>query len=286
MKPLYVHVGLPRAGSTFFQNRVFKGKKGIRYIGKTQDDYPEWLMKWHYLPTHEFSEEADRIRSTVTRLCSSTEPNVLSSEMFTMWGGRASDQARRLHQLFPEAKIVIVLREPISRMVSFYKAIVERDGFFQPLKNMIDWKELPFVDYKRKPVQIGDFQYDRLVASYRTLFGEDHVCVVRLEDMKATPHSFWGQLSDFSRIGFGAREVALSKETTVNASPSHTSVGQLRWENFRRSLGELQSDLQSVFDESRQPGWGNEEILPTSLRSKLLEALRHRCGAYYHQSAH
>ncbi len=286
MKPLHVHVGLPRAGSTFFQNRIFRDKKGIRFLGKTQDCYPEWLMRWHYLSAHDFSLEANRIRSEVRESCSSTQPNLLSSEMFTMWGGRAGEQASRLHELFPEARIVIVLREPISRMVSFYKAIVERDGFFHPLKNMIDWKELPFVDYKRKPVQIGDFQYDTLVDSYRSLFGDEQVCVLRLEDMKSTPQSFWGQLSDFTRIGFGAREMALSEETTVNASPSHDSIGQLRWENFRRSLGELQSGFQSVFDDSKGAAWKHEEILPSTLKEKLLDALRGRCGQYYYQAAH
>lgn len=281
MKALYVHIGLPRAGSTFFQERVFTGKEGIQYLGKNHADYPEWLMHWHYLSEFEFCAQSDRIRDCVSNLQSSRLPNVLSSEMFTMWGGRTSEQARRLHALFPQAKIVMVLREPVSRMVSFYKAIVERDGFFMPLKKMIDWKELPFVDYKRKPIQVADFKYDLMADAYRSFFGADQVCVLRLEDMKDSPRDFWGKLSDFMSVDFGEREIELSKDATVNASPSSEKLGDLRWENLRGLLGETQIDLGSLQGNSFRAGWDKEELVSSSLRKRLVDSLRSRCGFYY-----
>ena len=166
-------------------------------------------------------------------------------------------------------------------MVSFYKAIVERDGFFLPLRKMIDWKEIPFVDYKRKPVQILDFQYDRTVAAYRRLFGKERVCVLKLEDMKEMPRSFWGQLSDFSRIGFGAREITLSEDASVNASPTNASMGRLRWQNFQRLVKDAWTDSPSHQNHPECEEWSSEEIVSSSLREQLESSLRNRCAYYY-----
>lgn len=284
MKPLMVHVGLARAGSTFFQNRIFAGKEGLHYLGKTRADYPQWLMEWHYLSEFEFSQKEARIRSSLCRQMSDTLPNLLSSEMFTMWGGRTSDQAKRLFRLVPDARIIMILREPISRMMSFYKAIVEHDGFFLPLREMIDWKVLPFVDYKRRPIQIHDFQYDSMVAAYEALFGRDHVCVLRLEDMAAAPETFWGKLSEFTGVAFGERERACALDK-LNASLSSDRLDRARRDNFRRATSSVMSESRSDVVRGLQEAWSEEELLPKALQEEITEALRGKCGEYYAPSA-
>ena len=279
MKPLFVHVGLPRAGSTFFQNRIFAEKQGLRYVGKSRADYPRWLMEWHYLSEYEFSQNEARIRSALQDQLSDTLPNLLSSEMFTMWGGRTSDQAKRLFRLVPDARIIMILREPLSRMLSFYKAIVEHDGFFQPLKEMIDWKVLPFVDYKRRPIQIHDFQYDSMVAAYQSLFGRSNVCVLRLEDMESETGGFWEKLSEFTDLAFGERERGRTPER-LNASLGLESVSQKRRENLRRTMSSVIFQEQTAFVPDLQDSWIEDDLLPRRLRKEITHALRGKCSHY------
>ena len=85
---------------------------------------------------------------------------------------------------------MIVLRDPIKRLLSFYKAIVESDGIHQRIEDLIDWKPLPFVFYKRKPICLSDYRYDRIAGAYASRFGEENVGVFKFEDLVGQPRDF------------------------------------------------------------------------------------------------
>ena len=78
---LTVHIGLPRAASTFLQERIFAQWPGLHYIGKTRNNYPDWLKWWHYGSALEFSRKSDWIRDSLESIADTGGKNVLSSEI-------------------------------------------------------------------------------------------------------------------------------------------------------------------------------------------------------------
>ncbi|HVS62752.1 MAG TPA: sulfotransferase [Thermoanaerobaculia bacterium] len=275
---ILVHVGVQRAASTFLQEQVFRIAPGIRYLGKHFDDYPDWMIAWHYTDPGRFSEQHDRIERAVRERIDPTRLNVMSSEGFCLLGGLAPLQADRLARILPEAKILVVLRDPLERMLSLYRYAARKERWFQPFEALIDWKEPPFVFYKRKPIYLPDYYYDEIVGAYRRLFGEGRVCVLRYETMRHDPDAFWTSLSDFAGVSLRADPKGKVAAPARNAAPAEDTMDELRRENLSRVVREAfpRASL-------HLPPESAAETPPISdaLRERLIDRLRGRCGGYY-----
>lgn len=109
-------------------------------------------------------------------------------------GYEAFDMAHRLHDSFPEAKILIVIREQRSMLMSSYS---------QALKGGITVDIDDYLNPPAKPVN-GPFfsmawlNYDRMVAIYDRLFGEANVLVLPFEYFIAEPEDFTRRIVEFA----------------------------------------------------------------------------------------
>lgn len=277
-----VHVGVQRAASTYLQERVFRGHPGIRYLGRSKPRDPDWLIRWNYADPGRFAEVRDDIAARVREMLRADRLNVLSSENFCLYGGLAALQAERLGAILPEARIVLVLRDPIDRMLSFHRYAVRKGDLFEPFEASIDWMDPPFVFYKRKPIYLPDYRYDEHIAAYERVFGHERVCVLRYEELEARPERFWASLSAFAGVRLEPREGEdvsgdTALEEAINASPEPASVSSLRLANLRSAAGRAFPGARVTTGE----GLPGEEPIPDELRDRLIAALAGRCGGYY-----
>src|SRR5687768_11966365 len=91
---IYIHMGYGRTGTTWLQDKVFPIIPGLRYLGKREGDYPDWLINWNYLDRLVLPRETDSIRDHINK--AREVANVLiSSEAFTQTGGIV-DQIERI----------------------------------------------------------------------------------------------------------------------------------------------------------------------------------------------
>lgn len=278
---LTVHVGLPRTASTFLQERIFDQLKSIHYIGKTRPNYPAWLKEWHYASDCDFQNHRTWIRNHLNEVMVEGKPNVLSSEMFTMWGNQTSTQAARLHAVAPGARIVMVLRDPLDRMRSFYKAIVGFDGFWEPMSDLMGWNETPYVFYKQKPIFLGDYYYNDLVQAYRRYYSEDRMLVLRYEEMVESPEAFFFKLTSF--IGSDEDLSPLLKQIHMKENQSTTGdkLLELRQRNAVRVIHEAKKLLGKAWESRSGTGVLPDWDLDLATREKVQERLRGRCDAYF-----
>ena len=278
---LTVHVGLPRTASTFLQERIFDHLKGIHYIGKTRSAYPDWLKEWHYASDFDFHQHRTWIRNHLDEVMVEHKPNVLSSEMFTMWGNQASTQAARLHSIAPEAKIVMVLRDPLERMRSFYKAIVGFNGFWEPMGDLIGWNETPYVFYKQKPICLGDYYYNDMIQAYQRFFPAERMLILRYEDMVASFPRFLSRLATFIGTDEDLSPFLNQLKQKENQSSSGATLLELRQQNAMRVIREAKQVLGEVwecrFGATSLPDWDLDPVT----QNKVCEHLRGRCDAYY-----
>jgi hypothetical protein len=273
---MYVHVGRGKTGTTFLQEEIFSKIDKINYIAKTENNYPEWLIDWHYADDFYFIEKKEEILITLNSKCNK-KINLLSSEAFSIVGDVAK-QANRIYEIVPNAKIIITLRDPISSIISFYKYSVKDDGFIKSLENSIDWGRTPMAYYKRAPIYIPDFYYNEIIERYKKLFGKSNVLVLKFEDMLNETETFFNQLGNFINVTFDINNIKNILKVKVNNSPKSENIDSLRFENINKLVVE---NFDEIFFELKQFDLKKKPMMSIELKNKIISDLEGKCFGYY-----
>ncbi len=183
-KKLYIHIGKGKTATTYMQEYFFSKHSKINYIAKSNNNYPQWIIDWHYLDDFHFEKELENIKQILHNNLSEDKINVISSEAFYELGGGWYKQLTRIKKVFPSAKIIITLREPINSIISFIKYNIKtNDYFFKSFQNIIDFYPRPHVYYKRKPIYLPDYFYDEVIHCYEEYFGTKNIKVSKYEEL-------------------------------------------------------------------------------------------------------
>jgi hypothetical protein len=226
---IYIHIGFRRTATTCLQNVVFNRNEGINYIAKTGDNYPKWLIEWHYLDDYAFEKWKEKIKDTLFSLLDGGKINLISSEAFTNTGVIYS-QALRIKAIVPDARIIMTLRDPVEMVKSHYRGDVSEGVAHLELKEYLDWKRTPFVIGKRRPIYLPDFFFTEAVDFYKELFGEKNLCILKYEDMVRRPDDFFNQLGSF--MGTRFHDVREKLGIRLNEGTSEKKLQGKRADNF------------------------------------------------------
>lgn len=174
---------------------------------------PEITKRLVMVNALDFSAEEARawLQPKIESIAANGLTPVLSAERlsgaFQAGGYDSAEIAARLKEVFPEAKILMVIREQRSMILSAYVQYVRAGG------------ARSFLRYMRGPSRakgflpgfgVEHFLYDRLVHRYIELFGPDKVLVLPYEQFLKNPLAFVRQV-----VQFGGRE------------PSEADLGKL-----------------------------------------------------------
>jgi sulfotransferase family protein len=249
-----VHIGYHKTASSWLQRHVFGNPKtGLQTVGKFGPDHPvRQLVRVRPL---EF--DAAAVRALFEPLLQPVRDAglvpVVSWERLSghaVSGGYDSKElANRVREVFPEATILVVIREQRSMIVSTYKQYVmgggpnSVDAFLAPhySQNM----RLPWFDLRH-------FEYDHLLRHYRSLFGDDSVLALPFEQFLREPHDF------VAAIGQCAERPI--DDALIAAMP----FGDVH----RPSLSALELELRR-----RRNRFVRSELNPAPLESQLLKRL-------------
>lgn len=275
---VFIHVGFGKTGSTFLQDKVFPYLSNLNYIGITSEKREQELLQLHYYDDIKFQKEKQTIKDYFQKKIISNQPNLLSSEVFTLQGSNVVTQAHRLKFIFNQAKIILVLREPIDAMLSFYKYNVSEGNILSDFQSSIEYKRTPMVFFKRKPIYLADFYYNEIINFYHNLFGNENVCVLKYEDMKDSPDYFFQTLSTFMETPFDIPKIKQSLNEKINSSPKDNSIDTLRaltlYKKLKSEFPKSNINLNDIVIE-------NKPIISDNLKDKIINALKGKCYDYY-----
>jgi hypothetical protein len=274
-----VHVGYGKTATTWLQEKIFDRLGHQVYLGKRSASFPDWLLRANYLDEFAYQEQRERLRAEITAILENRERAVISSEAFTNLGV-VYQQIERIDYLIPGARVVLVLRDPVSWLISNYKYCVEHEGFWRPLESYIDFgiRRTPFALEKRAPFYVPDFFYDEVVRGYESKFGRDRLLVLRYEDFVADPGSFGRRLASFMRTDL-PDFAGVAKEKILESPPSGT-VEELRLANMRRHLADAGFQVDRL-----APARPGEPIASAQLLASLKDTFASHCGAFYPELA-
>jgi len=151
---------------------------------------------------------------------------VLSSERLSgepHFGGYDSELiADRLAAVFPDARILVVVREQTSMFLSIYKEYIRRGG----AASLRQYLAAPGDGYWMPQFRFAFLEYHRLIRYYQDLFGTESVKVLPYELLQRRPGAFLGEIGEF--VGVRVREPQVQ---SVNVSLSAFVLGIKRQAN-------------------------------------------------------
>lgn len=214
-----IHPGFGKSGTTSLQANLFSKHPSITSIGRPFNtktrELSEALTKIHYDKAYV---------ETLIREAAKGDCIVLSSETLVSNAHMRETIARRLKHHFPDARVMLTIRNQISALESYYAnhgRILK--GVPAPFQGQHvtyeNWIEFEF--QTRETSYLGLIDYDRTVRLYEDVFGADRVKIFLNEEM-ARP-DFGEMLSGFLMIDQAETE-RLLKEKPRNPRSSKRFV--------------------------------------------------------------
>ncbi len=224
---LLIHIGYPKTATTWLQSRVFPIDVDgwFRLIGTRHS------ILAHFVSVNGFRFDPRAARETfepeLTQVVLSGRMPVISHERLagTAHSGGCDAQpiADRLARTFPDARVLIVLREQTLMLASNWHQYI-REGGACSLRRYLN----PPGDGRVPLFRYEQFEYDGLVRHYQQLFTPERVCVLPFEMLARDPRRFLQDLAMFVGAPF-TPDIDYSR---VYASLSGLSLGILRRLNY------------------------------------------------------
>ena len=213
-----IHIGYHKTGTNWLQRRFFSDPEtGYRWLGKRPASHPVR----RFVRDRPFEFEPPAVRAALDPLIAEAEEAgllpVISLERLSgsaLSGGYDSREiAERLHRVFPDARILVAVREQRSMLVSTYKGYVQQGG----AASLASFLDPPRSRSVRVPLFDARFlEYDRLVSYYRSLFGADRVLGLAFDQFAQDGRGYVERIAAFAgrpipvevldRLPYGHRE--------------------------------------------------------------------------------
>jgi hypothetical protein len=216
-----IHIGYHKTATTWFQAHFYPAVKNARYI-------PRMRVRQALLDVTAFHFDPGEARRTLGAAPGETVAiceEGLSGYLHHggLLGYLSKDMAQRIKSVFPDAQIVIFVRNQPSIIAASYQQYVKGGGTHSLRRYLFGENYLRGArgEIAKCPRFTFDhFDYAPLTAHYQAIFGKDNVHVFAYEAFRAAPAAF---LKDFcARLGLAA-----DVENLALSSSSNRSYGRL-----------------------------------------------------------
>lgn len=220
---IFIHIGYPKSASTTLQKSLFKRHSQINDLSKNSwqnknKDFELFYYNLAFLNTiaYKSSRNLDLYEQKIKAYLNSQKAQMFSFEVFsTSWHRDVYIKAKRLKELFPNAKIIVIVRNQYSFLTSLYNYYIRRSLFknapylpFHPgytgkrLLSFEDWLDANF-KYREKGV-IDDLKYYETIKLYQGIFGKNNIKIFLFEELVENLDCFVNKISDF--LGINSEE--------------------------------------------------------------------------------
>jgi hypothetical protein len=285
MQPL-LHIGYHKTGSTWLQQKVFSNPEaGFRRIAGPESLRPT------FIEINPFGFNPDIVRKHFKPKIREAQDEqlvpVLSNERLSgspyaggYDGGLIAD---RLAAVFPDARVLVVIRKQSSLLMSIYKAYVRKGGAAS-FEQFVS----PLTGTTRMPSFRFDFlEYHRLIGYYMDLFGSGNVLALPYELLNTQPEAFLEHIGEFAGVAATAKNLR-----SMNVSHSALALLLKRHANRLIVKDGLNQAPPFAFEGSRELVWRLcrkvDKKIPVSLRDRyerrLLRFAEEQAGNRYAES--
>ena len=240
-KKVFIHTGLHKTGTTYLQNEIWTQASNYTFISRPYTQHNHAFNQLQYADDTLYNK--DLIKNEISKF--DEIPLLVSDESFSgkpiyFSNINRSLITKRINELFPNAEIILFIRDQLDIMKSHYSSYIKMPYGIKKIDNLF-YK--PNIDYKfedtfkkQNPsldtlyfnsndyfIHMDCFKYSTLIKMYQQLFKKCHIFLY--EDLANHENEILYQLSDI----IGAKLVPKNK--IYNKSLSSIELEKKRFEN-------------------------------------------------------
>jgi len=180
------------------------------------------------------------------------------------------DAAKLISEKTPNAKIIIILRNPVNRSFSHYLFLVslgtEISDFETSIKNSLSFKN----DYRGRIIEGG--RYEKQIKNYLEFFNKDQIHFVIFEEFINNTEDSLRDILKFLDINFDLEKINFRKPFNEFSIPRNTLSVVMMRNNILRKLVKnffpvnYLDHLKKIFDKSAK-----KPIMEENIKKKLQE---------------
>ena len=217
----FIHIGYHKTASTWLHRVLFPAVEGAHSLSR-DPIFRSLLLNLQTAADDEFASQT--FKAAVSERSSAVGmPLLVGDERLSgdVWNASRNWErnAHRLKAIFPRARVWIMIRQQAEMIRSLHKQYVQEGGFGR-LSQFIDGKA-PGCSFDPKHLE-----YDRLISTYRELFGPSSVSVIAYECLRDAPDEFLREFANFAHVTIPADFDGRAMD--VNRSISAPSTALLR----------------------------------------------------------
>jgi hypothetical protein len=265
MKSVILHIGMPKSASTFLQKQVFPNLEDVLFCTYRNPIF-DAIRKLEF--KHRHMVDLDQIKIELDQYLETVKEKhvLISNEMIfgNPWHNfmNHSDMAYFLKILFPEAKILTVLRKQDDFLSSAYLQAI-RIGFPQKKKHFFNLTDGEFGDYNYNGgmnIDAKSVDLYHFIKAYEDHFGKENIKLLPFELFKKDKKQFLEII--YSEYGL----TPYFPENYKSVNKGYTSLTLPMSRFFRKFIKHNQSSGYGFFRERPFRGY----LLKNYEKSKIL----------------
>ena len=217
---MIIHPGFIKTGTTSLQDFLIFAHPQIHAVGHPHRPGVDARIAHALRRTEGFDDDPEALRSALAMsldACPSDRVPVLSDEGLTGVPQLTTTIARRLHQHFPQARILFTIRRQQDMIRSFYgrhgRVLVNTPSPYKDRHvSFSAWLEHAWDNRPNDVLGVAD--YARSIEIYRALFGEERIAILLLEEWTADETAFANRLSSILGVDAATTQQLLTRRHT------------------------------------------------------------------------
>lgn len=203
---MIIHPGFIKTGTTSLQDFLLFAHPQVHAFGHPHQSDADARLSQALRRIEGFDDDPQTLHgalATALEACPGDRVPVLSDETLTADPHLTASVARRLHQHFPQARILFTIRRQQDMIRSFYgrhgRVLFNVPAPYRDRHVRFSaWLEHAYRNHPSGVLGVAD--YERTIEIYRTLFGEERIAIVLLEQWSTDPQAFADRLASILGI--------------------------------------------------------------------------------------
>lgn len=217
--PLYVHVGLPKTGTTAIQVNIFQKHSQIEYIGKYIKQSPRYSSLADIVNSvsrADYNAETAQAWQDVifdardTAVLNGKRSILFSEELlYPLGNANCSEIADHVKNVFLPDKVLITLRNQLDIIRSYYIHRLSHG------RESVDFEK--YLEANFDSVFKNSLNYLNSIQKYEELFGAENLLVLFYEDLVSSPEKYTLEITNFLNVD-GLNLEKISRENTATSN--------------------------------------------------------------------
>jgi len=206
MEPI-IHIGYPKTGTSWFQLNYFPLAKNAICINNKE-------VRNNFIKPNSFEFDSKHIRKKILTIPAkyvilSLEGFVGTTHNFGLHGYLTKEHALRIYEVFPNATILLFIRNQPDIIASTYLQYIRGGGTYNIKKylfhkNYSGLNSLSFFSFKH-------FEYHNIIGFYKKIFGDGNIKIFLYEEFLENNLAFSRKLSEILNLDINHNELDFQK---------------------------------------------------------------------------